>query len=368
MTAETKARAGKAPADDASSSIVFVDADVHCSVRSFEQLFPYLPDVWQRYVRESGHAGPGASWYPKMKPFASREDAHPPGGGKPGSDLAFMQSHHLDPWKIDRAVMNPLYAVDYYHNADLAAALCAAHNDFFIEHWYEKDDRMRGSIAVPWRDPPLAVREIERVGGHPRVVQIILSMTAGVLYGQRPFHPIWAAAQTHGLVVGIHWGGMQPPRAAGDGVPSYYMEYHVTQATAAMCHIASFVCEGAFQKFPGLKLAVIEGGMAWLPALMWRMDKDWRGCRMEVPWLTEPPSEIIRRHVRLSTQPIEEPEDPAHLLQTIEHMGSDEMLMFATDYPHWDFDAPTKVLPPKTPEALRRRIFRDNAVEFYGLQ
>ena len=89
---------------------------------------------------------------------------------------------------------------------------------------------------------------------------------------------------------------------------------------------------------------------------------------MEVPWLTKPPSEYIRSNVRLTAQPIEEPDDPNHFVQVIEHMGSDEMLLFATDYPHWDFDSPTQAIPRQVPESLRKKIFWQNAVDFYNLQ
>ena len=347
-------------------AVKWVDCDVHSSINGIDDLVPYLPEVWQHYVRESGFKGPPGSWYPKVKPMAARDDAHPPSGRIPGADLEFLQQQHLDHWGIDLAIATPLYAADYLPNVDFGAALCAAHNDYMIEHWYEADERLYGSIVVPWRDTDLAVREVERVGGHPKVRQIILIACAGQLYGQRRFHPIWQAAEKHGLVVGIHWGGVEPTRATG-GTPSYYLEHHVNLGQAAMAQVVSFVCEGVFKTCPDLRVAIIEGGMAWVPSLMWRLDKDWRGCRMEVPWVEEPPSAYIRRHMRFTTQPIEEPEDPRHLLQVIEHMGSDHMLMFATDYPHWDFDSPAKALPRQLPEALRQRICALNALEFYRL-
>jgi uncharacterized protein len=348
------------------SKIELVDCDVHCTINSIEDLMPYLPDVWQHYVRESGFRAPPPSRYPRVKRNSARDDSHPPSGRVPGSDLAFLQRQHFDHWLIDRAIMNPLYGVDCLPNPDFSAALCSAHNDYIIQEWYERDERMRGSIIVPWRDPELAVREIERVGGHPRVVQILLPMCAGALYGQRQFHPIWEAACRHNLVVAIHFGGNEPPRASG-AAPSFYLEYHVNLAQAAMAHIVSLVCEGAFERFPSMRVVIIEGGTAWLPSLMWRLDRDWRGCRMEVPWVRRAPSEYIRDHVRLTTQPIEEPDNPMHLLQTIEHMGSDRMLMFSTDYPHWDFDSPSRALPTIIPKALRQRIMSENAIEFYKL-
>ena len=111
---------------------------------------------------------------------------------------------------------------------------------------------------------------------------------------------------------------------------------------------------------------LIEGGFAWVPHVMWRLDKNWKALRSECPWLTRPPSEIIREHFRLSTQPIEEPDNDAHLLQLFAMMDAEHTLMFSSDYPHWDFDSPTQAFPRLPPE-LKRRIFVENARELYGL-
>jgi predicted TIM-barrel fold metal-dependent hydrolase len=70
--------------------------------------------------------------------------------------------------------------------------------------------------------------------------------------------------------------------------------------------------------------------------------------------------------VRLSSQPLERPDDSTHLLQILEMMDAEHVLMFASDYPHWDFDSPTHAFPT-LPEQLHRRIFYENAREFYGL-
>jgi predicted TIM-barrel fold metal-dependent hydrolase len=110
---------------------------------------------------------------------------------------------------------------------------------------------------------------------------------------------------------------------------------------------------------------LIESGFTWLPNLLWRTSKGWRGMRAETPWIDRPPAEILREHVRVTLQPVDAPKDDAKtLLQTLEHIGSDRMLLFSTDYPHWQFDG-EDALPDGLPAKLVKRILTDNALETY---
>jgi predicted TIM-barrel fold metal-dependent hydrolase len=111
---------------------------------------------------------------------------------------------------------------------------------------------------------------------------------------------------------------------------------------------------------------MMEGGFGWLPSVMWRLDKDWKGMRHEVPWVDRRPSEYIREHFHFTTQPIEEPEDPRHLQQIVDMIGSEKFFLFATDYPHWDFDAPDRALQHIKKE-LRPKILYENARDLYRL-
>jgi uncharacterized protein len=133
-----------------------------------------------------------------------------------------------------------------------------------------------------------------------------------------------------------------------------------------MAHLISMVTEGVFQKFPTLKLVLIEGGVSWLPPLLWRFDKNWRSLRQTTPWLERPPSEIVTEHVLLTTQPLEEPGEAAHFQRMLEMFDAGRMLMFSTDFPHWDGDTPdfaARAFPPE----LRRRVMSETARELYGL-
>jgi hypothetical protein len=124
--------------------------------------------------------------------------------------------------------------------------------------------------------------------------------------------------------------------------------------------------EGVFKTCPELRVALVEGGVAWLPGLLWRPAKNGRGCRMEVPRVDRPSSEIFAKHFRLTTQTSEEPPDPEHLMQIFEMIDAEHLLLFATDYPHWDFGAPERSLPRGLSEQTRERILPANAASCTG--
>ena len=117
---------------------------------------------------------------------------------------------------------------------------------------------------------------------------------------------------------------------------------------------------------PSLKVVMVESGFAWAPAFAWRLDKTWKALRAETPHLKRPPSEYLKERVWWTTQPMEEPEPRSHLLDTINWMGWDRLL-FATDYPHWDFDDPSLALPLPITENQRLSFFRQNALSLYGV-
>jgi predicted TIM-barrel fold metal-dependent hydrolase len=148
------------------------------------------------------------------------------------------------------------------------------------------------------------------------------------------------------------------------GWPSYYVEDYVAQSSAFENQLQSLISEGVFAKFPGLKLVAIESGLTWLSGFIWRADKTWKGVRAEVPWVTRAPSEIIRDHVRFTVQPIDAPDELTALMRLIEHLESDELFLFSTDYPHWQFDG-DDALPTGLSETVRRKILCGNALATY---
>jgi predicted TIM-barrel fold metal-dependent hydrolase len=348
------------------SKRLVVDCDIHNSIPA-GALDPYLSQRWKRHGELFGYRAHQGSLYPKGAPNAARHDAWPPSGLPPGADLDFMRQQLLDGEGVEYGILNTLGAAGGQLNAEYAAALSHATNEWQITEWLEKEPRLRAGISVVQEDAELAAAEVERMHEHPGFVQILLTVRTSEPLGRRKYWKLYEVAEKYNLPIGIHFGGMHGNPLTGSGWPSYYIEDHTGMANAFQTQVISYVVEGVFERFPKLKVVLIEGGFAWLPSLMWRLDQHWKRLHEEVPHLTRAPSEYIRDHFWLTTQPMEEPHNPKHLLDVFEHHGAPDKIMFSTDYPHWDFDAPDRAFPVSLPAGFRDDVFSGNAKALYGL-
>jgi predicted TIM-barrel fold metal-dependent hydrolase len=355
------------PATRTQAKLGVIDCDIHNAVPSDKTYLHYLPERWRRHHETFGTRGHSGAYYPRMNLNAARTDAWPPSGLPPGSDLDFLRFQLLDTWGIDFGILNPLMGAGGQLNLDYGAALSRATNDWMIESWLEPEPRLRGSLTVPYEDGELAAAEIHRLGDHPGFVQVLLTARTSEPLGRRKYWNMFEAAVQHDLPIGVHFGGSGGSPITGAGWPSFYIEDHAGMPPSLQTQVVSLVCEGVFERFPTLKIVLIEGGFAWLPPLMWRLDRAWERLHDEVPHLRKPPSAYIREHFWMTTQPIEEPHKREEFGQLLDHLAMPDRLMFATDYPHWDFDAPDAAVPVEVGQDLEAMIMAGNAKALYKL-
>jgi uncharacterized protein len=351
---------------DAGRRISLVDSDIHPQMTR-DQLLPRLSTHWRRYYEEFGRRTPVITeLYPRASNAGMRADSWPEAAGSyPGSELSMLRAQVLDEYGVDYGVLNCLNLLDCYEVPGFAAELARAINDWMWEDWLDRDPRLLGAIVVPADHPDLSVREIERCAVDERWVQILMPGAPLEPLGSRRYWPIYEAAVDRGLPVCIHNAGYEPHH--GSGWPSYYLEEHVAYALLMQSQLLNMVCEGVFDAIPQLKVVLTEGGVTWVVSLRWALDAAWSLLAESAPSLARRPSEVIHEHVWFTTQPIEEPDDPAHFVQALEHGQLDDRLLFATDYPHWDFDSPTQTLPRTVSKELRARILGGTASELYRL-
>ena len=341
-----------------------IDCDLHPAVPGLAALTPYLDEMWRETITRRGIDELNTIAYPANSPLTARTDwRHPT--GRPASTLQRIAEEALDPFDTQLAICNCLYGVQATFSEDLGAAMARAVNDWIAREWLDRDPRLRASIVVPQQNPDLAVAEIDRCATDQRFVQVMLLVSGELPLGRRQNWPIYAAAERHGLPVGIHAGSTYRHANTPVGWASYLSEDYINQAGAFQTQLTSLITEGVFAKFPGLTFVLIESGVTWLPGYLWRLTKFWKGLRSEVPWVADPPATIVRERVRLTLQPFDGPPDPATLVRFMEHMGSDDLLLFSTDYPHWQFDG-ADVVPAGLDPALARKIMVDNPLRTYA--
>lgn len=280
------------------------------------------------------------------------------------SNYSVLQGKLLDRFRPRHAVLTGrFYPSTLQVQPEAATALATAYNDWLVENWLAKDSRLLGSIHVAVHDVEAAAREIDRMAAHPQMVQILLPL-ASWRWAKPQYRPILEAAHRNDLRVALHLAGGVTSPTMGD--PPLLLEWQVTVTQNHMSQLSSLVFHGVFERYADLRVIFLESGFAWLPSLLGRMDYNYQSGRAEVPWVKRLPSEYVKEHCVFSTQPLDVP-DAREMVRVVEMLGSDEVLVFGSNYPQFDCDWPTTLLLAELPEAMRSRIMFENATRFYGL-
>lgn len=380
----------------------FVDVDVHHTWKADADIIQYLPKRWRetyavsspvdrkRQSRKNPESRisnqpilnspqlrmsvetvltPDQFSYPKSG-GDSRPEWMPNGTGRPASDYDTLRSTLLDIYNVKRAILS--FNVGMHcavRNPWLAMDLTRAGNDWNRDHWLGiPDDRLRSVVVVQTHVPDEAAKEIRRVGRHPKIAAVLLGVAPpGKPLGHPLYHPIYEAAVEVGLPIAIHIGGDFVPEFShmgAGGIPSTYFEIEALAQTPVIHHAMSMIVHGVFDKYPDLKVVLVELGVTWLPWLLWNMDANYKLLKRESPYLQKLPSEYFREHIRVATMPLET--IPARKLhELIEEYRLDDLLCFSTDYPHYDEDDPVHIAK-RLPKASHDKIFYKNACYAYG--
>lgn len=277
----------------------------------------------------------------------------------------------LDELHVDLAVLFPdnLLKLAVLTQDEYPAALARAYNAWLVERWCEPEVGLLGAIVACPQLPEDAAREIERYADDPRIVGVYLPC-AGVdpLWGDRKYDPIHRAAEECGLPVLLHSVTVTHPVYPfnNHGFDTELARHALSHTFSIMANLTHMVTKGVPVRFPGLRVAVFEAGITWVPFLMNRLDKEYLEKRRDVPFLTERPSHYLKRYY-YATQPIEEPEDLSDLAKVIELYDGADTTIFASDWPHHDFDHPMKVAQIPLAAETRRKVFGENALRLFGI-
>ncbi|MGI8475462.1 MAG: amidohydrolase family protein [Thermomicrobiales bacterium] len=342
-----------------------VDADIHVNDTP-GALAPHCEMPWRLSLEELH----GASYpYLQVPGFSPNFRLDPPiPGGHPSRsvDDAATMRRELTDLGIDVGILFPDHMLLFapIQQVDYATALSHAYNRWLLDEWCGSEEGLYGVLLACPQNPEDSAKEIAKYAREKKIVGVYLP-TAGVnpLWGNRKYDPIFAAAQEADLPVCLHSVTLVSPAfpCQIDQFENHFARQVLSHSFAMMANLTSLIHTCVPARYPGLKVVFTEAGIAWVPYMMWRMDKYYNEYRRTVPFLDRRPSEYMRERMWFATQPIEEPDDPTQLVETIRQIGEDRII-FASDWPHHDFDHPKALLKLPMPQDLKRRIMGENAL------
>ena len=270
------------------------DCDRHAAVSDYRDLFPYMSDSWTKHFERAEFLGSIVESSNHIR--VSGSFGEPPVSAPPPRD-------------VDWTLIVPHQGLTINGWADHVAAtmFAGAINRYGLDHW--SDERSSLALVISPHDPAWSAGEIRWCAELGMFGAIALPF-GPVLFGADAYDPVYEAAEEVGLPICAHFSGVEGRYAGaaplGGGVHYSAFSRRVLLPQLAESNIASLAFEGTFERFSGLRFLFSGFGFSWLPSLLWRMDREWRTFRHDVPWVKRPPSEYVLEHVWTTTWPVRE--------------------------------------------------------------
>jgi predicted TIM-barrel fold metal-dependent hydrolase len=353
------------------SGHLVIDVDAHY-LEPIEELADYMDEPWRSRIK-------GVS-LDKIIPVAlgdrmiggriRRDDVdygHSYGVSHRGNVLAAMKRLGVD---ASILVANRLATLGHISMRDLTVVLAEGYIDYMLDRVADPDNGLYTMPVLPLQEPELAAAIVDRVGDYEGVVGVCL-MTAGANppLGDVRYTAIYEAAQAHGLPIVFHStpGLMLTERASPvDGLQRLIESHSLSFAIENMTQLTSVIFQGVPERFPKLRFVFQESGVFWVPMMMFRLDEYYLKRRSEAPLLKMLPSEYIMERFYFGTQPLERPRDTRHLQALFEMVDGYNRFMYASDYPHFDYDDPIAILGlPFLTAEQKQRVLGDNALAVF---
>lgn len=245
------------------------------------------------------------------------------------------------------------------------AQIAYAYDKWFVERVCPEDDRIKFMPYLPLRDPDMCVRIIEEFGSAKGVAGFLVTSIRHDPVHHNRYMKVYSALEERRLPLAFHAGPTwddQWMRTMNRFVSVHALSF----VHCNMVHLTNWVINGLPERFPNLPVVWIESGLAWVPFMMQRLDSEFMKRPSEAPLLRRRPSEYIRE-MYFSSQPLEM-ENMELLEATFHAMNASTQLLYASDWPHWDFDPPRTILDiPFLTDDAQRGILGENARKLFNL-
>ena len=260
----------------------------------------------------------------------------------------------------------PMLSLGLHPEGDVENELSWAYNRWVTEVLIPHEPRIIAMPYLPFNDPDAAYRTVKEFGDRKGVVGFLVTSVRYKAVYDNAYMKTYALLEEMGKPLTFHAAYNWMDRMFS--TTNKFIVAHAfgfTLFNAIPC--ANWIVNGLPERFPKLKVLWVESGIAWVPWLMQRLDNEYKMRSSECPALKKMPSDYMR-DMYYTTQPLEVPDDMSVLQMTFKMMNAETQLLWASDYPHWDMDLPSRIYDlPFLSEQAKRNILGENARRLFNL-
>jgi predicted TIM-barrel fold metal-dependent hydrolase len=260
---------------------------------------------------------------------------------------------------------NALLFLGHHPVREMEVELSTAYNRWIVEHVLPHEPRMKAMLYLPFNTPEAAEKMVKRFLGAPGVVGFLITSARYQPVHHNEYMRLYAMLEEAGVPVAFHahhnWHNEYTKQL------NRFLSMHALSFVLSnLVHLTNWVINGLPERFPKLKVIWVESGLAWIPFLQQRLDHEYLMRVSEAPLLKRLPSEYMR-DMFYTMQPMETTN--LKLLEaTLETIRAETQLLYASDWPHWDFDVPARLFDlPFLDDRAKRNILGYNAARLFNL-
>ena len=323
----------------------------------------------RKYLRRLGEAEADTSKKGYMAGFIGAQKK------KPSSLVDNDSSERIKDMDLEGADVNLTLPSGWFgtfighDDVELETGMLSAYHQWMEDYCSPYPDRIGGVILCTGRDVEFSVSEIKKWGKSVWAWGILVYTPPKMPLDHPSLEPIWKAAADHDLSITLHTFTVMPPYAPGgtDNWENLFLQRSASHPWCGMRNVACILGSGLMDRYPDIRVGCLEAGHSWLPFWMARIDEHARTIPSALPEsLDKLPSEFV--HSGRFFQSIEIPEGEKLTNMIIDFLGED-ILMYASDYPHGESHFPESVdmvMDWDMSDERRHKLLWENACKFYA--
>jgi hypothetical protein len=273
----------------------------------------------------------------------------------------------MDALGLDYQILfpTPMLTLGMTPQDEVEVALGGAFNKWMVENILPQDDRIKGLLYLPFNTPEACERMVEQYAPRPEIIGFTICSTRNKPVHHNSYMRLYALIEETGKPLAFHTGFNWTDPSFSQ-LNRFLSMHALSFPHYNLIHLTNWVINGLPERFPKLKVVWVEAGIAWLAFLMQRLDHEFMMRSSEAPLLKRKPSDYMRE-MFYTSQPLER-SDLDLLEATMKAMNAETQMLYASDWPHWDFDPPGSITSlPFLDAQAKRNILGLNAARVFNL-